>query len=118
MKLRDCPDKMNCVNSDATESRHAIKGFALSGDDEAWGIVCKLVSTMRGVTIIEETGDYLRATFRIPVFGFIDDLELGRRDDRHVAVRSCSRVGRYDFGVNRRRVEKLRYLLRKTGLID
>jgi uncharacterized protein (DUF1499 family) len=54
------------------------------------------------------TGDYLAATFRTPLLGFIDDLEA--RLDREAGViqlRSASRVGHSDLGANRKRIERL-----------
>jgi len=42
-------------------------------------------------------------------FRFVDDIELRLEEDEGVVqVRSASRVGRSDFGVNRKRVERLR----------
>lgn len=52
---------------------------------------------------------YLAATFTSAIFRFVDDLEL-RIDPRQevIHIRSASRVGRRDGGVNRRRVEKFK----------
>jgi uncharacterized protein (DUF1499 family) len=51
------------------------------------------------------------------VFGFIDDVEFHLRPaERLIAVRSASRVGKYDFGVNARRIESVRQALRAQGL--
>jgi uncharacterized protein (DUF1499 family) len=52
------------------------------------------------------------------VFGFVDDIELHLRPVQGIiAVRSAARLGHSDFGVNRKRVEKLRLLLRNQGVI-
>jgi uncharacterized protein (DUF1499 family) len=47
---------------------------------------------------------------------FVDDLEL-KLVDGQLLVRSESRVGHSDFGVNRKRAEQLRELLKSDGLI-
>ena len=60
-----------------------------------------------GGTVIEETDAYVAATFQSRFFRFIDDVELRDAGDRVVHVRSSSRVGHSDMGVNRKRVEKL-----------
>ncbi len=53
----------------------------------------------------------LAATFTSLVFRFVDDLDLVVDQEAGVVhVRSASRVGRFDLGVNRRRVEKIRSL--------
>jgi uncharacterized protein (DUF1499 family) len=46
--------------------------------------------------------------------GFVDDVEfLADRASGVVHVRSASRLGRRDFGVNRARIEELRAILEK-----
>ncbi len=64
---------------------------------------------MKGSRITEEKPGYLHAEFRSALFGFVDDVEF-RMDEAHgrIDVRSASRTGYYDFGVNRRRVEEIR----------
>jgi len=58
---------------------------------------------------VKETSDYLHAECRSAWFGFVDDLELHLRpSEASIAVRSASRLGYSDLGVNRRRVEDLR----------
>jgi len=59
--------------------------------------------------IVKEEGDYLHAECRSLIFRFVDDLEfyLDRRGKK-IHVRSASRTGTYDWGVNRRRVEAIR----------
>jgi uncharacterized protein (DUF1499 family) len=68
--------------------------------------------------IITVTDDYVHAECRSAVFGFVDDLELHLRlGQNSIAVRSASRLGHGDFGVNRKRVESLRTLLTERGAI-
>lgn len=68
--------------------------------------------------IIAQTDNYLHAECSSAVFGFVDDLELHLRPEQNlIAVRSAARLGRSDLGVNRRRVENLRLLLRQQGLV-
>ncbi len=52
----------------------------------------------------------IKAVFRIPVFGFKDDLQIILEPDATDSIlhlRSASRVGKSDLGVNRRRVQKI-----------
>ena len=59
--------------------------------------------------IIELSDIYLHAEFESRIFRFIDDVEfLVNEDKKIIEVRSASRVGYGDFGVNRKRVEMLR----------
>jgi uncharacterized protein (DUF1499 family) len=73
---------------------------------------------MPRTAIVTETGDYLHAECRSAMLGFVDDLELHLRPGAGIiAVRSASRTGRSDFGVNRSRVEDLRAALIKRGIV-
>ena len=65
------------------------------------------VITGLGGTITVSTPDYIAAEFTSDTFGFVDDLEL-RRTNEAVQVRSASRVGYSDGGVNKARVAQLR----------
>lgn len=49
---------------------------------------------------------YVRLEFISKVMGFVDDLEL-QQEASLAHVRSASRVGRYDWNVNRTRIEQL-----------
>jgi len=64
---------------------------------------------MKGARIMDEKVGYLHAEFRSPLFGFVDGVEF-RMDEApgRIDVRSASRTGYFDFGVNRRRVEEIR----------
>ena len=63
-------------------------------------------------TLIRAESNYLYAEFRTPLMRYVDDVEL-YYDERAglVHVRSASRLGRRDFGVNRKRVEELRAVI-------
>jgi len=95
-----------------------IKPLPLQGDGPAsMARLSELLQSMPGVQIIQDTGDgYLYAQCTTPLMKFVDDLELWfDPENRVVQVRSASRVGRKDFGVNRKRVEALRAGLAAGG---
>lgn len=109
-KLAPCPDSPNCVSSQATDSRHAIAPFALdrplgAAKEELKQAAAKLPRAK----LISEQENYLHFEFRSLVFRFVDDVEFHLdAATKTIHVRSASRVGYGDFGVNRRRVETLR----------
>lgn len=105
-RLRPCPASPNCVISEAPGGD--VQPFVLQGED-GWGRL-RLAIVSQGGTIEREEDGYLHATFRSRIFGFVDDLEC-RQDGDVVQVRSASRVGWWDMGANRRRVEMLRKVL-------
>ena len=68
--------------------------------------------------IITDTGEYLHAEFTISIFGFVDDVEFHLRPGEGIiALRSASRLGYSDLGVNRRRIAKLMRMLQERGVI-
>lgn len=67
------------------------------------------LSSLPGVSVVEQRHDYVHAEARTPWLKFVDDMEFWVNPERQVIeVRSASRMGRKDFGVNRQRVEALR----------
>ncbi len=80
--------------------------------EQAWPAARAAVLSLPRTQIVAESGEYLHAECSSAVFGFVDDLELQLRPQSGlIAVRSASRLGYRDFGVNRKRVEKLRAAL-------
>ncbi len=118
--LTPCPSSPNCVSSDSQDNAHYVKSFQLAVPaKEAWQAVRELLSKLPRTQIVSERPDYLHAECRSAVFGFVDDLELNLRPDRGIiAVRSASRLGYSDFGVNRRRIETLRSSLARQGIVQ
>lgn len=58
----------------------------------------------------------LHAVYRIPIFGFKDDVNVileEKNGETIVYIRSASRLGEYDLGVNKRRVRKIFKKLKK-----
>ena len=102
----------NCVSSQAepADTEHFISPIAFQGDaPAAMAAVRKAVESMRDSTIVRAEGSYLYAEYRTKTMRFVDDVEFlydGKAGLIH--VRSASRLGRRDFGVNRARVEALR----------
>ena len=109
--FRPCPDSPNCVSSMATDSSHAVQPFAYSGitKEKARGIIVSILENTKRCRIISLEESYIHAEFRSLVFRFVDDVEFFfPEDDSIVHVKSASRLGYSDFGVNRSRVEEFR----------
>ena len=112
-RLTACPESPNCVNSQATDARHAIAPIRFTGSQqEAREQVLHLLESLRRVEVVRVEQDYIRATFRSALFRFVDDVEFffpaEEAGTTVIHVRSASRVGYFDLGVNRKRVERLR----------
>jgi uncharacterized protein (DUF1499 family) len=102
----------NCVSSqaDPADAEHYIAPIPFKGDTlAAMAAIRKAVEGMTGSTIIRHEGNYLYAEYRTKLMRFVDDVEFTYDEKAGlIHVRSASRLGRRDFGVNRARVESLR----------
>jgi len=109
-RLRDCPKSPNCVCSQAIDERHAICPIQFEGSaEEAMDRLVEIVASLPRTNIVTTTDSYLHAEIKSRLFQFIDDLEFLCDEKKHqIHVRSASRVGHTDFGVNRNRVEVIR----------
>ena len=118
--LRGCPKSPNCVSSEAKDEKHAIERFRLKGDPNvSWPLIQDEIASMPRWTIVTATDNYIHVECKSRVFRFIDDLELYFNSSNGIiSIRSASRVGYWDFGANRRRVELLRSELRTKQLIE
>lgn len=68
-----------------------------------------VLTALPGVSVVEQGPDYIRAEAQTRWLKFVDDLEFWVNPQRQaIEVRSASRLGRKDFGVNRQRVETIR----------
>ncbi len=119
-KLAPCPDSPNCVSSDATDSSHRIEALMLGSDPKAaWRALLAYLEHDSGYLIKVQEADYVRAEARTRFLRFVDDVEFHLRpEEGRIAMRSASRVGRWDFGTNRRRLEALRQALKDARVID
>lgn len=109
-KLAACSAKPNCVSSQASSARQRVMPLRLS--DESAAAMKRLkgvVNNMDGTKLVDESDHYLYFECASKLLGFVDDLEfLCDPDEQVVHVRSSSRLGYSDLGVNRKRVENIR----------
>jgi uncharacterized protein (DUF1499 family) len=109
-RLKDCPGTPNCVCSQASRDSDRLPAFTFEGDaKEAWQRLKTVILAEPRVKIVSESETYLHVEFTSLLFRFVDDVEcLLDVEGRNIQVRSASRVGKSDLGVNRERVERLR----------
>ena len=110
-----CPVSPNCVSSQSSDNAHFIKPLNYTGN--LAGARQKLIDVLENtkrVHLAKVDMNYIHAEFRSLIFRFVDDVLFYLPPDKNIIhVRSASRQGYYDFGVNRRRVERLRVMLEK-----
>lgn len=109
-RLAPCPQTPNCVSSQSQDSTHQIAPLTYREDSAtAFAKLKQLIRGMERTAIVAEDEPYLHAEFTIPLLGFVDDVEFYLDEAAGVIhVRSASRLGESDLGVNRKRIETLR----------
>lgn len=108
-RLSPCPSSPNCVSSQSDDEKHKIDPIRFTSTPaEAMDKLKKVVQGMERTKGVRETQDYLHVEFRT-LLGFVDDVEFYLDGSQKVIhLRSASRVGYWDLGVNRRRMESIR----------
>jgi uncharacterized protein (DUF1499 family) len=115
--LMGCPNTPNCVNSQAADEKHFIQPIQYMGtQQEAQSAILKLLNTWKRTKVMVAEDNYIHAEFTSMIFRFVDDVEFympaTETDETIIHVRSASRIGYSDFGVNRKRIEKIRTQLK------
>lgn len=115
--LSPCPDSPNCVSSTDHRPGHQVAPLTYQGDwQTARERLVDLLGQMARTRVKGVDERYVRAECRSRIFRFVDDVEFYFDPDQPVIqVRSASRVGYSDLGVNRKRVEMIRRLWDESG---
>ncbi|MDC5850632.1 DUF1499 domain-containing protein [Vibrio europaeus] len=111
-----CGDKPNCVSTQDQREKHQLAPFKLNNGATIDAIETVALKLPGAKTAVKEDS-YLRIECTSKIMRFVDDLELRVEGDK-LLVRSESRVGYSDFGVNRKRAQQLRELLLADNLIQ
>ena len=114
-KLNPCPASPNCVSSQAEDAAHRIDPLSYTGSlAGAKDKLEKVITSMKRAKIVTSKDNYIHAEYTSALFRFVDDVEFYFNDAaKTIHVRSASRLGYGDMGVNRKRVESIRELFSK-----
>ena len=109
-QLAPCPSSPNCVSSFSQDAEHQIEPLTYnSAPAAAMANLKGAIESLPKTKIIAETDNYLYAEFTSSLMGFVDDVEfLLDEGAKVIHVRSASRLGQSDMGVNRKRIETIR----------
>ncbi|KJY82198.1 hypothetical protein TW81_13925 [Vibrio galatheae] len=110
-----CGETPNCVSTQDNRPEHNLAPFELNDGVTLDQIEAVVLEQPRTKTA-EKADDYLRVEFTSKIMRFVDDLEL-KIEGNNLIVRSESRTGRSDFGVNRKRADTLRAVLTEAKLV-
>jgi len=112
-ELAPCPKTPNCVSSQAHDKKHFIEPINFAGtQQEAHDRLLQIIESEKRTKIVTDQKDYIRVEFTSALFRFVDDVEFyfptEKAGETVIHTRSASRVGSSDFGVNRKRIERIR----------
>ena len=115
--LKAPPSSPNAVSSQATGGYHQIAPLAYKGSaEQAMKALRAIIENTPNTRIIEARPDYLYAEYASALIGFVDDVEFYFPPNANIIhVRSASRLGHSDLGVNRKRIEAIRARLAQAG---
>ena len=111
--LTPCPKTPNCVNSQAVGEKQYIQPIRYAGTQQAARArLLQILQSSKRTKILTAQENYILAAFRSALFRFVDDVEFYFPEEQAgesvIHVRSASRIGYYDFGANRKRIERIR----------
>lgn len=114
-KLASCPNTPNCVSSQSADAAHKIEPLTYtSSPGEAFAKLEQVIKSQPRTKIITSSPNYLYVEFTSAIMGFVDDVEFYLdADAKLIHVRSASRLGQSDLGVNRKRIETIRAKLQE-----
>ena len=100
--LSDCKLKTNCI----------IQTWKVDDSEKAFIELIQILENTPRLEIINKEKDYIHAIATSRIMKFIDDIEIKNLNkDNIFQIKSSSRLGIYDLGVNKRRVQTLRFRL-------
>jgi len=104
------PNNVNSQVDKNADAGHYIEPLRYRGDaPQAWAALRRVIDGMPRVKLITSAPGYLYAEFSTRLMGYVDDTEFYLDENAGVIqVRSASRLGSSDFGVNRERIESIR----------
>ncbi len=118
VQLSPCPGTPNCVSTQSPDDRGPAPLTVIGARAQAMAAIRQLLTEQKRTRMISQKGDYLHVEMRSAVFRFVDDVEFLIDADSRLQFRSAARIGKWDLGVNRRRMVRIRKnLLRRYGSI-
>ena len=100
--LSDCKLKTNCI----------IQTWKVDDSEKAFIELIQILENTPRLEIINKEKNYIHAIATSRIMKFIDDIEIKNlNQDNIFQIKSSSRLGIYDLGVNKRRVQTLRFRL-------
>jgi uncharacterized protein (DUF1499 family) len=102
LPLQPCATKANCATG-ALADDCSLQNMT---EDQRLEVLRNVIERTGG-TVLEAQNIYVRGVYRSRIFSFPDDVELLLRRNGAISIRSASRLGKGDLGVNKKRVARI-----------
>ena len=114
-----CPNSPNCVSSmaDKDDQEHYIEPISYNNisEKDVYSRIIEILKNSQRCRIVTKRDNYIHAEFKSKIFRFTDDIEfLFPEGQSIIHVRSTSRVGYSDMGVNRKRMMNIKALFKEV----
>ncbi|OEH86466.1 hypothetical protein BHU72_13415 [Desulfuribacillus stibiiarsenatis] len=111
-RLAPLPDSPNAVSSQTDNPEKRVEPLPILGDKvNSMEKIKQAILAYGGSTIVNEREEYIHVVFSTPRMKYKDDVEFYIDEANQVIhIRSASRVGHSDLGLNRKRYEELKGL--------
>ncbi|KZN12883.1 DUF1499 domain-containing protein [Marinomonas sp. TW1] len=113
-QLKLCSSSPNCISTqtDQTDEVHFAEPLVYSGNRQDVQLRIEAYMLQQGAKLVDHSLGYAHFEVESDIVGYIDDVEFYLpKSDSVVHIRSASRVGYSDFGINRDRVRQIQNLL-------
>jgi len=115
--LLELPASPNAVSSQTSDPEKKVEAFVFRDNLEKTKEAITKISIAQGAILLKNDDYYYHFVYKAPIIPFRDDVEFFFDENTQlVHFRSASRVGYYDFGVNRARYEKIRKMYYNTKI--
>ena len=99
IELKPCIQIAHCV----------IEELEVENISEPLNLIKQIIENIPRTKIVESDGDYFHAEVTSRIMKYVDDLEVSYiPENNKIVIRSESRVGEGDFGVNKKRVDLIK----------
>ena len=99
IELKPCIQISHCVREE----------LSVENISEPFEEIKQIIENTPRTKVVENDGDYLHAEVTSRIMKYVDDLEVSYiPENSKIVIRSESRVGEGDFGVNKKRVELIK----------
>lgn len=116
-KFKKCNDKPNCISTFSNlDSPHYMEPIKYQEPKNlAVKKILKIIKLNGNSKIIKNENDYLLVEVTSDIFKFVDDLEFYFGIPGKIHMKSASRIGHSDLGVNKKRLGEIIFKYHQSG---